>query len=101
VWPRTASGPVSAAIHHRRTERVRAHMLICTLARYLVWHLRKAWAPVTFTDEHPPQQHNPVAAAQRSPTPGQSLNKPPRQTRNLLPQPRNFGLAHEVSLTRP
>jgi hypothetical protein len=54
-------------IHHRLHERVRAHVLICLLACYLVWHLRKAWAPLTFTDEHPPRRDNPVAAAQRSP----------------------------------
>ncbi|MGE5693938.1 MAG: IS1634 family transposase [Candidatus Sericytochromatia bacterium] len=54
-------------IHHRLDERVRAHLLICLLACYLVWHLRKVWAPLTFTDEHPPQRDNPVAAAQRSP----------------------------------
>ena len=53
-------------IHHRLDERVKAHVLICMLACYLVWHLRKAWAPMTFTDEHPPQRDNPVAPAQRS-----------------------------------
>ena len=36
------------------------------LACYLIWHLRKAWAPLTFTDEHPPTRDNPVAPAQRS-----------------------------------
>ena len=54
-------------IHHRLDERVRAHVLICLLACYLVWHLRKTWAPLTFTDEHPPARNNPVAPAQRSP----------------------------------
>src|SRR5712675_532680 len=53
-------------IHHRLDDRVKAHVLICMLACYLVWHLRKAWAPMTFTDEHPPQRDNPVAPAQRS-----------------------------------
>jgi hypothetical protein len=53
-------------IHHRLDDRVRAHVLICMLACYLVWHLRKAWAPMTFTDEHPPQRDNPVAPAERS-----------------------------------
>ena len=53
-------------IHHRLDDRVRAHVLICLLACYLVWHLRKAWAPMTFTDEHPPHRDNPVAPAQRS-----------------------------------
>jgi len=41
-------------------------VLICMLACYLVWHLRKAWAPLTFTDEAPPHRDNPVAPAQRS-----------------------------------
>src|SRR5208337_4159635 len=36
-------------IHHRLTDRVKAHVLICLLACYLVWHLRQAWAPMTFT----------------------------------------------------
>lgn len=54
-------------IHHRLNNRVKAHVLICLLACYVVWHLRTAWAPLTFTDEHPPQRHNPVAPAHRSP----------------------------------
>jgi hypothetical protein len=53
-------------IRHRLEDRVKAHLLICMLARYLVWHLRKAWAPLTFTDENPPARDNPVAPAQRS-----------------------------------
>jgi hypothetical protein len=54
-------------IYHRLDQRVRAHVLLCLLACYLVWHLRKAWAPLTYTDEHPPTRANPVAPAQRSP----------------------------------
>jgi hypothetical protein len=53
-------------IFHRLEERVRAHVLICTLACYLVWHLRRAWAPLTYTDEHPPARANPIAPARRS-----------------------------------
>jgi hypothetical protein len=53
-------------VFHRLEERVRAHVLICMLACYLTWHLRRAWAPLTFTDEHPPPQGNPVAPARRS-----------------------------------
>ena len=37
------------------------------LACYLTWHTRRAWAPLTFTDENPPEQDNPVAPARRSP----------------------------------
>jgi hypothetical protein len=53
-------------IYHRLEERVRAHVLICMLACYLTWHLRKAWAPLTFTDQDPPAATDPVAPATRS-----------------------------------
>jgi Transposase DDE domain len=53
-------------VFHRLEERVKAHVLICMLAAYLVWHLRKAWAPLTFTGENPPRHENPVTPAQRS-----------------------------------
>ncbi len=55
-------------IFHRLEERVRAHVLICMLALYLTWHLRQAWAPLTYTDEHPPKPGNPVRPAERSPS---------------------------------
>src|SRR5665647_2951227 len=53
-------------IHHYTETRVRAHVFICMLASYLIWHLRQAWAPLTFTDEHRPDPLDPVAPAQRS-----------------------------------
>jgi hypothetical protein len=53
-------------IFHRLEERVRAHVLLCMLACYLTWHLRQAWAPLTFTDQDPPAPGNPVAPARRS-----------------------------------
>ncbi len=54
-------------IHHWTEPRVRAHVFICMLALYLVWHLRQAWAPICFTDQQPPQRTDPVAPATRSP----------------------------------
>ncbi len=53
-------------VFHRLEERVRAHVLICMLACYLTWHLRRAWAPLTYTDQDPPVPGNPVAPARRS-----------------------------------
>jgi hypothetical protein len=53
-------------VFHRLEERVKAHVLICMLACYLTWHLRQAWAPLTFTDENPPASASPVAPARRS-----------------------------------
>ena len=53
-------------VFHRLDKRVRGHVLICMLAAYLTWHLRQAWAPLTYTDEEPPAPADPVAPAQRS-----------------------------------
>ncbi|HEX9357723.1 MAG TPA: IS1634 family transposase [Streptosporangiaceae bacterium] len=53
-------------VFHRLDKRVKAHVLICMLAAYLAWHLRQAWAPLTYTDEEPPAPANPVAPAKRS-----------------------------------
>ena len=53
-------------VFHRLEERAKAHVLICMLACYLTWHLRRAWAPLTFTDQDPPHQDNPVTPARRS-----------------------------------
>ena len=53
-------------IHHHLADRVRAHVLICMLAYYLTWHLKAAWKPLLFTDEHRPTGPDPVAKAVRS-----------------------------------
>jgi hypothetical protein len=86
-------------IHHRLDDRVRAHVLICLLACYLIWHLRKAWAPMTFTDDAPPTRDNPVAPAQRSPQAQAKASTGHDATGNPL---RSFGglLAHLGTLTR-
>ena len=86
-------------IHHRLDERVRAHVLICLLACYLVWHLRKAWAPLTFTDERPPQRDNPVAAAQRSPEADAKASRKHDADGNPLRSFRGL-LDHLATLTR-
>jgi hypothetical protein len=53
-------------IYHYSEDRVRVHVFICMLALYLVWHLRRAWAPLCFTDEAPPPRTDPVAPVPRS-----------------------------------
>jgi Transposase DDE domain len=65
---RTMKGPLELRpIHHRLEDRVKAHVFLCTLAYYLAWHLRQAWKPLLFDDEHPPSPPDPVAKARRSP----------------------------------
>jgi hypothetical protein len=54
-------------IHHHLETRVRSHVFICMLAYYLTWHLKAAWKPLLFTDEHRPTSDDPVAKALRSP----------------------------------
>ena len=50
-------------IHHYLEDRVRAHVFIAMLASYLLWHLRKAWAPLCFVDEEQLTPVDPVAPA--------------------------------------
>ena len=87
-------------IHHRLEDRVRGHVLIAMLAAYLVWHLRRAWAPLTYTDEQPPQRANPVAPAVRSTA---ATRKASRRRRDQDDRPvRSFRglLEHLATLTR-
>jgi hypothetical protein len=54
-------------IHHRVSDRVRAHVFIAMLAYYVEWHMRRALAPVLFEDElHGGPRSSPVAPAVRS-----------------------------------
>jgi hypothetical protein len=55
-------------IHHRLADRVCAHVLLCLLAYYVEWHLRRTWAPLLFEDEQCVEPHasSPVAHGQRS-----------------------------------
>jgi hypothetical protein len=53
-------------IHHWREERVRGHLFLCLIAAYVRWHLERAWAPLLFRDESPPERADPVAPPVRS-----------------------------------
>jgi DDE family transposase len=64
---RTLKGPLELRpIHHRLEDRVKAHVFLCMLSYYLTWHLRQAWKPLLFDDEHPAGHPDPVAKARRS-----------------------------------
>jgi transposase len=73
-------------IHHRLEGRVRAHFLICILAYYVEWHLRRAWRPLLFEDEEldgARAVRDPVAATQ--PSPSAQRKKSTHQTADGLP----------------
>jgi hypothetical protein len=57
-------------VFHRPEKRVKGHVLICMLAAYLTWHLRQAWAPLTYTGEDPPR---------RTPSRPPAARHPPRR----------------------
>lgn len=58
-------------IGHHKADRVRAHILLCTLAYYVEWHMRRALAPLLFDDDDKAAgealRSSPVAPAQVSP----------------------------------
>jgi transposase len=56
-------------IRHRVEPRVRAHILLCMLAYYVEWHMRKALKPLLYEDEELEEQRrrrDPVKPAQAS-----------------------------------
>ena len=55
-------------IHHRLSDRVRAHIFLCMLAYYVEWHLKEAWRELLFADEDQAAKatRDPVAPAERS-----------------------------------
>jgi hypothetical protein len=58
-------------VFHWTAPRVRAHVLLCMLAYYLEWHMRRSLAPLLFDDHDPvgreAQRTSPVAKAMPSP----------------------------------
>jgi len=74
-------------IHHRLESRVRVHILICVLAYYVEWHLRRAWRPLLFADEELDRDRevrDPVAPAAPSASVRRKKKKT-HQTREGLP----------------
>ncbi len=55
-------------IHHRKGDRVRAHVLLCMLAYYVEWHMRRKLAPILFHDHAPEtaERDSIVSPARRS-----------------------------------
>jgi Transposase DDE domain len=55
-------------LRHWVENRVKAHIFLCMLAHYVVWHMIEAWRPLLFCDEdqEAKTQRDPVAPATRS-----------------------------------
>jgi hypothetical protein len=73
-------------IHHRKGDRVRAHLLICMLAHYVEWHMLERLAPLLFSEEDPEQVAagpDPVTPPGRSPS--SSAKARTKRTQDGLP----------------
>jgi len=73
-------------IRHRTAERVPAHIFLCMLAYYVEWHMRRALAPILFTDEQLPEdrkRRDPVLPAK--PSESAKRKKAMHQTEEGLP----------------
>ena len=55
-------------IRHRLEDRVKAHIFLCMLAHYVVWHMIESWRALLFCDEDQQAKNtrDPVAPATRS-----------------------------------
>ena len=54
-------------VHHRLAGRVRAHVLLCVLAYYVEWHMRRRLAPILFDDHAKTDERaSPVQQARKS-----------------------------------
>ena len=86
-------------VHHRLEDQVEAHALMCFLATYVTFHLRRTLGPFTFTDTAPPTPTDPVVPAARS----SSAKKKDAKKKNAAGEPvRAFRelLEHLGTLTR-
>jgi len=106
-------------IYHRKDTRIRAHVLVCMLAYYVVWHMKRALAPVLFADADPagaaaarasivaPAERSPAArrkVARRATDDGTPLHSFRTLLRDLATLTRNrvrLGAAHLLQLTTP
>ena len=86
-------------IYHYTDKRVRGHVFLCMLASYLLWHLRHAWAELTFTDENPPADTDPVTPARRSATAARKAGRKTTDTGQPIHTLRGL-LDHLATLTR-
>jgi len=90
-------------IHHRRAHRVRAHVFLCMLAYYVVWHMKRDLAPMLFKDDNPEaaaaERASPVAKAKVSPAARRKAIK--RRTEDGQPVHSFRTLLHDLAnLTR-
>ena len=74
-------------IRHRLEDRVKAHVFVCMLAYYVQWHLKQAWAPLLFVDEHLAEhraERDPVSAGRTGRRSESEKSDPPDRRRSRV-----------------
>lgn len=86
--------------HHYVEGKVRAHALVGMLAAYLVWHLRRAWAPLCSTDEGRPACSTAGTSAAPAPSVGVEPSSTTTADQEYLAYSVGTVLEHLAQLTR-
>ena len=71
-------------IHHRRAHRVRAHVFLCMLAYYVIWHMKRDLAPMLFKDDNPAKAKVSPAARRKAARKRTEDGQPVHSFRTLL-----------------
>src|SRR5450830_1340371 len=87
-------------IYHRLEERVRAHAFLCLLAQHVVFHLRAAWAPLTFSDEAKNAARADAVAKARRGDSAEQKARTQKTAKGALCHSFHSLLAHLATLTR-
>ncbi len=86
-------------INHRLEDRVRAHILLCTLAYYVEWHMRQALVPLLYADEDLEglRGARETPAAKARPAPAVRLKRAARKSEDSPSLRRRDGLISALS----
>ena len=86
-------------IRHRRETRVRAHIFLCMLSYYVLWHMMEAWRPLLFADEdqQAKAKRDPVAPAKRSEAAMRKIQTKKLDDGSPAVRIANFGIARQVA----
>jgi hypothetical protein len=86
-------------VFHWTAPRVRAHVMLCMLAYYLEWHMRRRLAPMLFDDHDPPAR----GAASLAGGEGQAITGGTRQggQQTLRSRPRRTAAGAQLPHTAP
>ena len=72
-------------VHHWLGDRVKAHVFLCMLSYYVEFHMRRALAPILFTDHEPEARERASIVAPAEPSPAAIAKRTTRHTSDGTP----------------